>query len=235
MEMARLGLIIPSSNTTMEVEFRKMLPEGFSIHAARARLRLVTVEELAKMEEEVEREAVKLADADVDVIGYGCTSGSLFRGLGHDRMIEERIERASGRPAVSTAGAVVSALNFLKVKRVAVATPYIDEVNELEEKFLSDNGFEVVDIKGLGIAENLKIGRVSAQALSELIARLNHKKADCIFISCTNLPTIDCIQKFEDEFKKPVLSSNTATLWAMLRKCGATVKIRGFGSLLHFI
>jgi len=230
--MTRLGLIIPSSNTTMEVEFRKMLPESFSVHTARVRLKLVTVEELAKMEEEVEREAVKLADADVEVIGYGCTSGSLFRGLGHDKMIEERILKSSGKPAVSTAGAVISALNFLEAKKVAVATPYIDEINKLEEKFLLDNGFKVVDLKGLRITENLEIGRVSNQTLMELVAELKHEEADCIFISCTNFPTVDCIKKFEEDFKKPVFSSNTATLWAMLKKCNASIKIQGFGSLL---
>lgn len=231
--MTRLGLIIPSSNTTMEREFHKMLSEGFSVHTARVRLKSATVEELAKMEEEVEEEAAKLADADVEVIGYGCTSGSFFRGLGHDKLIEEKIRKSSGRPAVSTSGAVISALKFLNVRKVAVATPYIDEINKLEEKFLLDNGFQVVDLKGLGIVENLRIGRLSSQTLSRLVAGLKHEKAECIFISCTNFPTVDNIKKFEEDFKKPVFSSNTATIWAMLKKCGATVKIRGFGSLLE--
>ena len=233
--MTRLGLIIPSSNTTMETEFRKMLPEGFSVHAARVRLKLATVEELAKMEEEVENEAAKLADADVKVIGYGCTSGSFFRGLGHDKLIEEKIRKSSGRPAVSTSGAVISALKFLQVKKVAVATPYIDEINDLERKFLLDNSFQVVDLKGLGIAENLTIGRLGGQTLSRLVAELKHNEADCIFISCTNFPTVSNIKKFEEDFKKPILSSNTATLWAMLKRCGISAKIQGFGKLLERI
>lgn len=216
----------------MEREFNKLLPEGFSVHTARLRLREVTVKELAEMEKEVEDEALKLADAGVNVIGYGCTSGSLFKGLGHDKVIEARIERASGIPAVATAGTVVSALKALNVKRVAVATPYIKEINDLEEDFLSSNGFQVVELKGLGIKDNIEIGRLDSQAAYELVMELRYAEADGVFISCTNFPTLDKIRKLEDTLRKPVISSNTATFWAMLRKCGISIKIKDFGKLL---
>lgn len=231
--MIRLGLIVPSSNTTMEPEFYKMLPEGFSIHTSRLRLKNVTVKSLAEMERKIEEEALKLADADVSVIGYGCTSGSLFRGLGHAKEIEQRIESASEKPAVATAGAVVKALKHLEIKTVAVATPYIDEINELERRFLSLSGFKVTDLKGLGIKDNLKIGKVDEKTLLDLVLNLNHENADGIFISCTNLPTINVIGKLEDKLKKPVISSNTATLWAMLKKLEASIKIKGYGILLE--
>jgi len=227
--------MIPSSNTTMETEFHEMLPKGFSVHTARLGLREVTVKELAEMEEKIEEEAWKLADAGVDIIGYGCTSGSLFKGLGHDKIIEERIEKASGAPAVATAGAVVKALKALDIKRVAVATPYIDEVNDLEERFLSANGFQVVDLKGLGIRENIKIGKLSSQDAYNLVMELRCDEADGVFISCTNFPTIESIDKLERVLGKPVISSNTATLWAMLKRCRVTVKIQGFGRLLEGI
>ena len=231
--MTRLGLMVPSSNTTMESEFHKMLPKGFSVHTGRLGLRKVTVKELAEMEEKIEEEARKLADAHVDVIGYGCTSGSLFRGLGHDKMIEERIEKASGTPAVATAGAVIRALKVLNIKKVAVATPYTDEINSLEDKFLSANGFQVVDLKGLRITDNIKIGKLGAQVAYDLVMELRCDEADGIFISCTNFPTIEGIKKLERVLGKPVISSNTATLWAMLKRCGVSAKIRGFGRLLE--
>jgi len=226
-------LMIPSSNTTMEPEFYAMVPRGFTIHSARLKLRSVTIEGLAEMEKSIEEEASKLADADVDVIGYGCTSGSLFRGLGHDKNIEERIEKTSGRPAIATAGAVVSALGAMGVRRVSVATPYISEINDLEKKFLEANGFEVVDLKGLHLSDNLEIGRVSYEVIYELVKKLNHERSDGIFISCTNLPTIGIIEKIEKELRKPVVSSNTATLWAMLRKINISEKIRGYGKIME--
>jgi len=228
----RLGILIPSSNTTMEVEFREMLPGGFSVHAARMRLREVTVEGLEEMEREAEYEAIKLRDAGVDVIGYGCTSGSLIRGPGHDEMLERRIEEVSGRPAVATSGAVLRALRALNVRRVAVATPYIDEINEKEIHFLESNGFDVVDLRALKLRDNLEIGRVSADRLISLVEGLDHRGADGIFISCTNLPTIGVIGLLERRLEKPVFSSITATLWAMLRKAGSDVRIDGYGRLL---
>lgn len=235
MKMPRLGLIVPSSNTTMEREFSKLSPEGFSVHTARLRLTEVTVKGLAEMDKGVEGEALKLADAGVDVIGYGCTSGSLFRGLGHDKTIEARIERASGISAVATAGAVISALKGLNIQKVAVATPYIDEINDLEEAFLSSNSFQVTDLKGLGIKENIEIGRLDSQDAYELVMKLKYVDADGVFISCTNFPTLNKIKELEDAVQKPVISSNTATFWAMLRKCGISIKIKTFGELLQKI
>jgi maleate isomerase len=234
-KMLRLGLIIPSSNTTMEQEFNKLSPEGFSVHTTRLKLKEITIEGLAEMEKEVEEEAVKLADAGVYVIGYGCTSGSLFRGLGHDKVTEARIERASGIPAVATAGAVVSALRALNIEKVAVATPYIDEINDLEEEFLSSNGFQVIDLKGLGIKDNIEIGRLDSQAAYELVMKLRYADADGVFISCTNFPTMDKTRELEDAIRIPVVSSNAATFWAMVRRGGISIEIKGFGKLLERI
>ena len=228
----RIGLIIPSSNTTMEIEFREMLPKGFSLHTARMRLKEVTVSGLEEMEREAEYEALKLRDAGVDIIGYGCTSGSLIRGVGHDEMLERRLEAASGVPAVATSGAVLRALRALGIGRVAVATPYIDEINEKEEEFLEKNGFEVVDLRALRLKDNLKIGRIDEGTLISLVEGLRHERADGIFISCTNLPTITAIDYLERKMGKPVFSSNTATLWAMLRRLEYKEPISGYGRLL---
>jgi len=229
----RIGLIVPSSNTTMEYEFRKILPEYFTIHTSRMLLKNVTLEGLKEMEIETEKEAYKLATADVDIIGYGCTTGSLFKGLGHDKEIVNRIEKISGKPAVATAGAVIEALKKLDSKKIAIATPYIDELNKLEKKFIEDNGFEVIDLKGLGYSDNIKIGRVNYDTVYKLVKKLNHEDADIIFISCTNFPTIGIINKLEKELKKPVFSSNTATLWMILRKLKAEINIKGYGILLE--
>lgn len=233
--MTRIGLIVPSSNTTMEPEFHNMLPESHSVHTTRIRLTEITVEQLALMEERIEDAAVKLGDAEVGVIGYGCTSGSLYKGLGHDKRIEERITRATGIPAVATAGAVIDALNALDIRKVSVATPYSNQINELEEKFLSSSGFQVVDLKGLGIKENLKIGRLDSKVAYRLVMGLEYADADGMFVSCTNFPTAAIIKTLEHVTQKSVVSSNTATLWAMLKKCDVATRIEGFGTLLETI
>lgn len=227
----RLGLLVPSSNTVMEQEFRAMLPRDVSVHVGRIRLRQIVVHELLKMEKQIREEALKLADADVDVIGFGCTSGSLTRGLGHDRQIVKVIEKTAKRPAVATAGAVVEALRSLRLSRVSVATPYIEKINTLERKFLEENGFPIEKMFGLGLKDNLRIGRLESGTVFDLIKNVNSARAEGLFASCTNLPTIGLITRLEKTFGKPVVSSNTATLWAMLKKIGYALKTIKYGRL----
>ncbi len=230
---ARLGLIVPSSNTTMEEEFRKLLPEGISLHVTRVGLRKVNVRELLEMEKHVREAAKLLGDAGVDLIAYGCTTGSLVGGLGYDLRIAKGIEEVSGVKAITTASAVLDALKQLSVKKVAIATPYIDEVNEKEREFLEANGFQVVNMRGLQIEENLEIGRQPPEIAYRLAKDVDRPEAEAVFISCTNFRTIEIIAALENDLGKPVFSSNTATLWASLRSLGIRERLSGLGSLLE--
>jgi len=223
--------MVPSSNTTMEQEFRKMLPKEISVHAARMRLREVVVAELLSMEKEIKQEALKLADADVDVIGFGCTSGSLVRGLGHDKEIVKHIEKATKKPAVATAGAVVEALKSLRLLRISVATPYTEEINILERRFLEQNDFLIDKITGLGLENNLKIAELEPENVFNLVKKVDSAKAEGVFISCTNMPTVEVISKLEKSLRKPVVSSNTATLWAMLKRIRYSLQVEKYGKL----
>jgi len=228
----RLGLLVPSSNTVMEQEFRAILPTEMSIHTARVRLRHVVVSELLEMEQQIREEASKLADANVDVIGFGCTSGSFVRGRSHDDQIVDAIEKVTGKPAVATAGAVVEALGSLRLLRISVATPYAEQINDLERKFLEQNGFSIVKMAGLDLTDNLEIGKLEPKTVFNLIKSVGSSKSEGVFASCTNMPTINIIAGLERMLKKPVVSSNAATLWAMLKRIGSPLKIRNYGSLL---
>jgi len=230
--MYRIGLILPSSNTTMEPEFNRIVSGYATLHSARIRLRDVTASQLEAMERETERAASQLSDANVDLICYGCTSGSLFRGLGHDKEIVRRIEKETQVPAVATAGAVVEALRTLEVKRVSVATPYVKEIELLESKFLSDSGFEVVSIDSLGLASNLEIGLQDPDVAYALAKKVHVGDSDGIFISCTNFRTIEVVGRLEAELGKPVVSSNTATAWKALRLLDVNDRLPGYGKLL---
>jgi maleate isomerase len=215
--MHRLGVIIPSSNTTIEQEF-SATPYGSSIslHIARIPLSNVTVEGLSAMEEETEAAARLLKDADVDAIAYACTSGSLIKGVGQDAALAKKIFRVVNCPVVVTSTAVVNALKKLGAHKIALATPYIEEINKKEVDFLFQSGFEVVNTQALCIKENLKIGRLTADDAVALATRADSCLADAVFISCTNFATFNAISKLETKLKKPVISSNSATLWAAL-------------------
>ncbi|MGQ9601956.1 MAG: maleate cis-trans isomerase family protein [Candidatus Bipolaricaulia bacterium] len=221
-QRCRIGLIIPSSNTTMEAEFARHLPEGVSVHSTRVPLERVTAVELTKMAERAEEAAQLLADAQVDLIVYGCTTGSLIGGKGYDLELERRIRETTGIPALTTARAVLEVLRARGLKRIAVATPYIDEVNEKEREFLIANGFKVVAIRGLGLLQNLEIGMQDPYVAFKLGKELmvDHPEAEGLFISCTNFRTLEITRPLSDELGKPVVSSNQATLWLALQELG---------------
>ena len=229
----RLGLIVPSSNTTMEAEFWRMASGLGTVHTSRIRLEKITIDELEEMEEQMLEAAIRLADADVNVIGYGCTSGSLLKGKDHGGEIERNITEKTGIPAVATARAVIEALGELRIKKLCVATAYIEEINELEKSFLEQNGIDVLKIKGLGIEQNSEVGSKDPSVAYELAKEMYVPEAQGIFISCTNFRTIEVIDKLEKELDVPIVSSNTATLWAMMNKAGAKNKIKGYGRLLR--
>jgi maleate isomerase len=229
----KFGLIVPSSNTTMEAEFWRMTSGWATVHTARMRLRKIAVDDLEEMEGMTTEASMLLADAEVNVIGYGCTSGSFLKGKGHDREIEEKITEITGIPAVATAKAVVEVLDELHLSRVCVVTPYTEEINRLEKDFLEQNEIEVLKIKGLDIVKNIELGNKEPNAAYELAKEAYRPEAQGIFISCTNFRTIEVIERLEKELEVPVISSNTATLWAMMKKAGYKRKIEGYGRLLQ--
>lgn len=231
---AKIGLIVPSTNTINEPEFWRLAPKGVTIHTGRATLLgKATEESYFKMAEAVKVAADDLATAEVDVVAYGCTSGSIVCSL---QDIVDDLKRRTGVPAVATAGAVVAALRALGTKCVAVATPYVDFVNESERRFLQDYGFEVASLHGLRLGETQEerrgIGRVPPEHIYRMAMACNRPEADTIFVSCTNLATIDVIAQIEADTGKPVVTSNQACFWACLRLLGLPDRIEGHGRLL---
>lgn len=228
----RIGVIVPSSNTTMERELWEMLPKGYSLHAARMRMQQVTPEELRRMDEESERAARELADAQVAAVAYGCTIAIMCREPGYEQEAQRRLEKVAGAPVVMSATAVLEALHALGIRRVALATPYLDAVAAHEIAFLQAYGVEVVDNRNLNIAENVEVGDQPEEVTYELVRQLDLRRADGILISCAQLPSAGVIEKLEQELDRPVLSTNTATLWALLRRLGQSISLRGYGRLL---
>lgn len=228
---ARLGIMVPSVNKTMEPELYRLAPEGVSLHFSRIRQVEDTLEQLTRMIEDVPKVAIELADAEVDVIAFGCTTGSLVKGPGYDKEIIEKIEDSAHIKATTTSTAVLEALKELGIVKLSVATPYKEWLNEKEKEFLEAHGFEVLSIKGLGC-----LGPETADVPSERVYRLAkdvyRPKVDGVFISCTDLRSIEILEFLERDVNKPVISSNQATMWMLLRMAEVRGKITGYGRLL---
>ena len=231
--MQRLGVIVPSSNTTVETEFSASLyGSQISLHIARIPLREVTLKALSAIEKQTEETARLLKDADVDAIVFACTSGSLVKGVGQEVAITEKIRKVAACPVVIASHAIVEALNEVNAHRIGLATPYVDEVNKKEMEFLEKSGFEVVNLRSFRLKNNLDIGRLTANDAAVLARSVNSDFADAVFISCTNLTTFEVLTALEEELQKPVISSNSATLWASLRALNSNFRPR-LGRLLE--
>ena len=214
----RIGIIVPSPNTVMEMEFHKMLPKGVAIITNRVRAFEVSVKTFELMESEIEEAAIELADAGVDIIIFGCTLGSLFKGAGYDEKLSSIIQDKTNVKAITTATAVRLAFRALKLSVISVITPYTDEMNQKEKSFFEKEGFIVSSIKGLGYTKNLVTGRQYPESVYQF-ARDNTTKANCdgLFISCTDFRTLEIIPLLEKDLDKPVISSNQASMWMALR------------------
>jgi maleate isomerase len=228
----RVGLIIPSVNTTIEPELAWIAPAGISFHAARVMLRETTPEGLRAMNADVGAASALIASITPDVVAYACTSGSFLEGsAGLARQIAE-IGAVVGCPVVATSAALVDGLAAVGAKRVALATPYLDAVNRIERRFLEENGYDVVAVEGLGLSGKA-IREVQPDAVIDLVRRTDRAEADAIFVSCTDFRALEVAGELERALGKPVLTSNQVTLWAILRALGTPPSIPGFGRLLE--
>jgi maleate isomerase len=233
----RIGLITLASDTSVLPEYARVMPDDVAVYAAPIVLPRgeVTAAALAEMlaSDQLEHAAALLVWADVDVIVFACTTGSLVHGVGWDREVAGRIERASGRPATTTTTAVLGALRAVGATSLAVTTPYVEELNAIERRFLEASGFAVASIGGLGCVTDAEIGRLEPADAVSLVERIDTPEADAVFISCTNFHCLPAIASLERQVGKPVVTSNLAGAWAALRQIGITDTIPGYGQLLH--
>ena len=214
---AKIAIIFPANGTHPEYEFHKYAPEGVSIMSQRVLFERVDPKGLEEMGNRAVDAAKFVATGNPDLIVFCCTSGSLIKGHGYDKEIIARIEDSCGIKATTTTTAVITALETLGAKRLAVSTPYSNIVNEIEKKFLEDSGFEVLTIKGLGNEDPNAMPMTTFDKMYRLTRDVLTPGADTIFVSCTGLGVAHGINMMENDFGLPVVTSNQATLWGALR------------------
>lgn len=211
----RLGVLVPSGNTTLEPEVWPLLPPGVSLHVARLKLRADTREELQEMLKDLPAQVDRLADTDPSAVAFACTAGSLLEGPGYDQKIMETMARFCNAPCTTTATAVVAAIREMGLKRIAMLAPYPEWLTEREIEFLQAEGIEVVAHKSLGLEDSMN--NVPPGEIYRLGRAVCHPLADGLFISCTDFPSMAVLPSLERDLGKPVISSTQATLWMLFR------------------
>jgi len=187
------------------------------------------------MEEDLEYACRLISSVFPEAVAYACTSGSFIKGLSWDQQIMKKIESLVGCPAVTTSSAMLQALKEMKINNLAVATPYIDRINEEEKKFFQNNGFHVPVIKGLQITDAEILHAQTPDTIYEMVIGLDGDNVDGFFISCTDFRAMEVIDLVEKKTGKPVVTSSQATLWALLKLVNYKGSISGYGKLLENI
>ena len=227
---AKIGLITPMSENA-EHAFHIYAPEGVSFASMKINFPGPTPAGLTILTDRLEETAAMYKDYDVDLVVFGCTSGSCIKGVGWDQECIRQIERASGHPGLTTSTAVLEALQTLGAKKVAVLTPYPEATNEAEKKFLEDNGLEVTSITGVGFNRVGEFGHAGKYFLYCKAKELKTEGAEVFFLSCMGLATMELVEILEEDLGMPVITSHQASLWACLRHCRINDQLPGLGRL----
>lgn len=227
---ARLAVMVPSGMVVTEPDFSLMAPEGVSCHYHRIPFQGGGIKDLKAAENSVAEATRILLHARPSVMAMAGTGTSFAGGYGYDQQIIKKMKEINGDlPTTTTTTSVVDALKRLNIKKVSIAMPYLEEVSRTAAKFVEDSGIRVMNMKWLG--KTAGMCDVPKEVVYRLAKEVDHPESEAVFISCIDLHTLDIIEKLEGDLGKPVVSSNQATMWNMLRLAGVKDKLTGFGTL----
>ncbi len=230
---ARLGILTPSSNIVTEPEYVLMTPDGVSCHYQKFEFTGGGVQALKNLENLLPDATTLISHARPSAVAMCCTGGSFAGGFGYDKQLIKKMEaKSGGAQATTSSTAMIEAFKALGIKKVSLAVPYLEEVAMAEKKFVEDHGFEVVDIKWLGLHDSIEIAGVPQEVVYKLARDVDGPDNEAVFMSCIAMHTADIIEALEVDLGKPVVSSNQATMWHLLRLSGINESIDGFGELL---
>jgi len=216
-----IGVVAPH-DFALDRELWRWVPDDISLHITRMpHLSLAATMEMAVHVSDpalVARGVTDVHAVSPLVTAYACTSGSFVGGLAGEGALVAAMRDAGAAPAVTTSGALLSALRHLALTRIATATPYTADLTAGLSGFLAEAGVDVVAAAGLGLISD--IWTVPYDVTARLVRDTDTDDAQAVFISCTNLPTYDVIAALEAELGKPVLTANQVTIWSALTVIG---------------
>ena len=223
---ARIGVVVPF-DFALDREYWQFVPPDVSIHITRTAFHEGTVGiALARAVADPAEAAAAvetLVAIEPDVVAYACTSGSFVNGIAGERALREAMAAGGATRSVTTSGGLLAALTALGVRRVALGTPYVAELGALLADFVEEAGFQPVSLANLDLDGG--IADLAATDVKRLAEAAHVPGAEVMFLSCTNLPTVDVLSGLEARYGIPVLSANQVTMWAAVRAAGIDVPL----------
>lgn len=225
---ARIGVLVPFTNTNLEPDLAMLCPDGVSLHAAR--LGGYDADEIPDKSQMAGLGASDIAEplrlvlgVRPDAVLYGCTSATLTHGPAFDRDLAARIAAASGAVSITAAGALVHALAALGCRRVGFASPYVGAINDLAVAFLQNVGIAAVSRADIGRdLGNYGQGELQPPEIAALARRADSPEAEALVLSCTDMRSAETVEMLEAELGKPVVCSNQAMMFQAIGALGLT-------------
>ncbi|MGH2450869.1 MAG: maleate cis-trans isomerase family protein [Candidatus Limnocylindria bacterium] len=215
---ARVGVLVPSTNTIVERDFHRYVSKTASVHTARMLIDATTADAERRMiEDHLELAARDLATVHPDVVAFACTSAGASLGPDAEEKLVRDVEAVTGAPVVSTNAAVHRALRRVGASRVAVITPYLDELTDAVSGGIEGAGFTVAVSAGMSVVDPFALAEISPGEIMEFVSeRVASASFDTLFVSCTNLRAIELREPLSDTWGVPVVTSNQATIDGVL-------------------
>tara|TARA_Y100000389_G_scaffold66565_1_gene62698 strand:- start:567 stop:1307 length:741 start_codon:yes stop_codon:yes gene_type:complete len=220
----RIGVLVPFTNTNLELDMMLMRPPNCSLHFQRtggySADEIPGSDQMAELGVfDISHDLSMIAGARPDIVLYGCTSATLTHGTDFDRDLALKIKTGSGAVSLTAAGSLAEALQALDVQRIGFSSPYVGSINEQAVTFLKQSGIETV--KRADIGRDLGCygqGEMSPDEVYDLALKANDPKAQAIVLSCTDMRSVEVIERIEAATGKPVVTSNQALMFCLCRK-----------------
>ena len=220
----RIGMIVPSSNTNAEPDCLMLAPPGVTIHTTRSGgYDVEAIPDSAEMRrfarQALDEQLQLLVDGRVELIAYACTSATLADGPEFDQVFCDEIMAKTGLPVVTTAGALIEAMHDTGVSRVAFTSPYVPMLASEAVDFIEQCGIEVVNrLDYKNELSSLDQNALTPEDAYRTGLEVDHPEAEMIVISCTDYRALEAVPALEQALGKPVITSNSALMYACLKR-----------------
>jgi maleate isomerase len=223
-ERHRIGLLVPSSNTVMENDLHAHLDKArYTVHTARMYLERTTAEaERVMLDRDAPAAASLIGTVRPDVLVFGCTSAGSLGGVAYDRQVCAELGTRAGCRSIGVMSSLADCVREHRMHRVAVITPYIDELTASVASGLSQQGLHIVSTAGMGISVNVDLARPTPEEITGFVRRSVYGlDIDGIVVSCTNFRALEAKAAITMETGLPVITSNSAVLETIGQLCAA--------------